>query len=118
PTMQDAALTYLAGGAQLSADARELGNGGHIVLYGINGLDVEGLVNVEGGISGGNGGLIETSGKGSLLVANAPLLASRANGHGGTWLIDPTDVTISTAANSGESGGPTFTPTGDAATLN
>jgi filamentous hemagglutinin family protein len=116
--IMNAQSTTLADGASLVADARISGNGGHVVLFGSQYNDVAGSISVQGGAQGGNGGLVETSGFGALGVQFAPLLAGHGTGHGGTWLIDPTDVTISNDANSNETVGTTFTPTGNAANIN
>jgi len=49
-------------------------------------------ISARGGVQSGNGGFIETSG-GYLQVAKAAD-ASAPNGTGGTWLLDPKDITI------------------------
>ncbi|WP_430390102.1 YDG domain-containing protein [Dyella sp. 20L07] len=48
--------------------------------------------------NGGNGGLIETSAAHFELAANANITAAAASGKGGTWLVDPVDLTIDNAA--------------------
>ncbi|WP_250497425.1 MULTISPECIES: two-partner secretion domain-containing protein [Caballeronia] len=65
----------------------------------------------------GDGGFIETSGHSLSVQGN--LSAAAPNGKGGEWLIDPTDVTISTGADANYTGGMSgFTPSGNAATVN
>ena len=64
-----------------------------------------GSVNVGGTLdasapSGGNGGKIETSAAHFNLAADAKITASAPAGKAGTWLVDPTDLTIDTAAAS------------------
>ncbi len=57
-----------------------------------------GTISARGGAHSGNGGLVETSGKQWLdFQGRADLRA--ANGSAGTLLLDPTDITISGAAN-------------------
>ena len=51
--------------------------------------------------TGGNGGLIETSGQRVLQVAGGRVDASATNGISGTWLLDPRNVEIKDAATSG-----------------
>ncbi|HVI56281.1 MAG TPA: YDG domain-containing protein [Luteibacter sp.] len=72
---------------------------GEIVLLG--GMTA-GHVNVEGTLDasaphGGNGGTIETSGA-FAHIGSAAIDASAAHGKAGTWLVDPYDLTIDTAA--------------------
>ena len=62
-----------------------------------------GQVNVGGTLdasapNGGNGGAIETSAAQVKIADNAVITASARNGQSGTWLIDPTDLTIDTSA--------------------
>ena len=64
-----------------------------------------GSVNVGGTLdasapNGGNGGKIETSAANFKLAADAKITASAPAGKAGTWLVDPTDLTIdANAAN-------------------
>jgi filamentous hemagglutinin family protein len=72
---------------------------GEIVLLG--GMTA-GHVNVEGTLDasaphGGNGGSIETSGA-FAHIGSAAINAGAAHGKAGTWLVDPYDLTIDTAA--------------------
>jgi trimeric autotransporter adhesin len=62
-----------------------------------------GTVNVGGTLdasapNGGDGGKIETSAANFALASDAHITAAAANGKAGTWLVDPTDLTIDTAA--------------------
>ncbi|HTV52496.1 MAG TPA: YDG domain-containing protein [Steroidobacteraceae bacterium] len=47
---------------------------------------------------GGNGGSIETSAAQVDIDGAARITAGAAHGHGGTWLVDPTDLTIDSTA--------------------
>ncbi|MGZ9713152.1 YDG domain-containing protein [Glaciimonas sp. GNP009] len=62
-----------------------------------------GQVNVGGTLdasapNGGNGGAIETSAAQVRVANNAIITASARQGQAGTWLIDPTDLTIDASA--------------------
>ncbi|SNS99634.1 filamentous hemagglutinin family N-terminal domain-containing protein [Noviherbaspirillum humi] len=68
----------------LSADGKR---GGQVVVYAEDAADIGGHISARG--SAGKGGFVETSGRGSLNVANLPDI-----GAGGEWLIDPTNISI------------------------
>ena len=62
-----------------------------------------GTVNVGGTLdasapNGGNGGQIETSAAHFALATDAAVTSASAGGKGGTWLVDPVDLTIDSAA--------------------
>ena len=62
-----------------------------------------GTVNVGGTLdasapSGGSGGSIETSAANFNLASNAKITAAAPHGTAGTWLVDPTDLTIDAAS--------------------
>ncbi|GLQ89873.1 YDG domain-containing protein [Dyella flagellata] len=62
-----------------------------------------GQVNVGGTLdasapNGGNGGSIETSAAHFNLASNAHITAAAGHGQAGTWLVDPTDLTIDSTA--------------------
>lgn len=65
----------------------------------------QGDLSAHGGINGGNGGLIETSGH-MVNFGNVQINASASLGKTGTWLIDPVDFTI--AASGGNITGSTL----------
>jgi filamentous hemagglutinin family protein len=62
-------------------------NGGSVVLYSDGAAYIDGAVSALGG--SGIGGYVETSGLTSLDVVKAPTV-----GIGGTWYIDPYDLTV------------------------
>ena len=107
--VQNAQVTYVAPTATLSADATNNGDGGKIIVWADDTARVYGNISVRGGINGGNGGFVETSGHRYLDVSRAPDLTA-LSGKGGAWLLDPEDITISSAADSNITGAPTFTP--------
>ncbi len=77
----------------LTADATDNGNGGSIIVNGTNGLYAFGRFSAQGGVNGGDGGLVETSGSG-ISVGGIQVSANAPRGIAGQWLIDPYDVTI------------------------
>jgi filamentous hemagglutinin family protein len=79
--------------AQITADATENGNGGQVVVWADDNASINGKISARGGSVSGNGGFVETSGKNHLELTSSPD-ASAPNGNAGTWLIDPTNITI------------------------
>ncbi len=96
----------------LNANGTGAQNGGNVIAYADNQLTFGGTIAAKGGELGGNGGFVDTSGKGSITIApNAQVLTTAANGLTGTWLIDPTDLTVVVSAGSGTITGGTNSPT-------
>ncbi|MEX0375549.1 hypothetical protein V6X73_09510, partial [Spiribacter sp. 390] len=91
--LREAVSVDMAAGARIDASATERGDGGTVVLWSdiknpSSVTDVRGTILARGGSSGGDGGLIETSGhelftEGAVVRADAPL------GEAGLWLLDP-----------------------------
>ena len=104
----NAALTTVAPNVRLAADARARGDGGRVIVWADDTARVHGHISARGGPQGGDGGFIETSGK-RLLEVTRPADASAPAGRGGTWLLDPTDVTIGTI-NLNVIGEPNYVP--------
>ena len=77
-----------------------VGDGGTVVLWSDLGKDslttARGTVLVQGGLSGGDGGRVETSAA-QADVANFRVNALAAPGRAGLWLIDPYDYVIEAA---------------------
>ena len=100
-----ALTTYLSSQSVLNASAITNGHGGTIAVWSdvANPLSVTqayGTLLAMGGSQGGNGGWIETSGH-TLNVNGINVNTSAPRGTTGTWLLDPNDLTITTAiANS------------------
>ena len=92
-TVANAQETFLDSDSVINADALTSGNGGKVVVWADRTASVYGTLTARGGSVSGDGGLIETSGKQSLNLTSSPN-ASAANGIAGTWLLDPTDITI------------------------
>lgn len=97
PEIINATGTLVEQGVVISADALEEGNGGKVIVWADEITGFYGKVFARGGTVQGDGGFVEVSGKEVLDFAGlVNTLAS--NGKVGTLLLDPTDITISTAA--------------------
>ena len=95
----------------------EPGNGGTVIVWSTDTTRFAGTITAQGGSNGGNGGLVETSGQQTLVVApSASVSTHAANGQTGTWLLDPPVLTVGTAGPATLSGGPPLTNTPTTAT--
>ncbi|HBO1454806.1 TPA: MBG domain-containing protein [Pseudomonas aeruginosa] len=93
----------LAKGASIDVSATGKGNGGLAVVWSDGNTRMDGRILARGGAQGGNGGLVETSGKVNLSIADSAYVSVAAPyGNGGTWLLDPTNLRI--VASGGTSG--------------
>ncbi|HCF3552573.1 two-partner secretion system adhesin CdrA [Pseudomonas aeruginosa] len=93
----------LAKGASIDVSATGKGNGGLVVVWSDGNTRMDGRILARGGVQGGNGGLVETSGKVNLSIADSAYVSIAAPyGNGGTWLLDPTTLRI--VASGGTSG--------------
>jgi filamentous hemagglutinin family protein len=81
------------------ADAGKTGAGGNIVVKASHQLAANGAVSAKGGSTTGNGGSVETSGA-LVNVSSIKIDLTAAHGKTGIWLIDPSDLTISSNAGS------------------
>ena len=70
------------------------GDGGKVIVWADDTTRAYGRISARGGVDGGNGGLIETSGKIALDVAGSRVDASASKGSNGQWLLDPSNVTV------------------------
>ena len=117
PGLVNVRTTEVSAGSALAADARDQGRGGKVIVWSDDATRFAGTISARGGSRGGDGGGVEVSGKQTLAFdgsvdTRAPL------GTTGTLLLDPSDITISTAANAFISAGPTFTGSAASSTLN
>lgn len=79
--------------SEINADATATGDGGTVILWSDLVTEFYGNIGARGGQTSGNGGLVEVSGKESLVYqGNVDL--SAANGSFGTLLLDPSSLTI------------------------
>lgn len=108
--------------ATVDVSATQNGNGGTAVLWSDDYTNFQGTILARGGAQSGNGGRVETSSHRNLQAFGAVDASARA-GHGGEWLLDPTDVTIvGTGSNTGIDSSTTdgtdiFTPTAGGAKI-
>lgn len=92
-TVPNAVHTFVGSDVTINADALTNGDGGKVIVWADQTATVHGTLTARGGTVSGDGGFIETSGKQFLNLTSTPD-ASAPNGSGGTWLIDPTDITL------------------------
>ena len=95
-----ASQTVVGANARINASATDNGNGGQVVVWSDGTTAFRGSIEARGGANGGDGGFVETSGKQTLAFSGQ--VDTRApRGVTGTLLLDPTDITISTIADTG-----------------
>ncbi len=116
-TVDNAQFATVGKDVRIHADAVTHGDGGKVIVWADQNTVFNGSISARGGATGGDGGLIETSGKVGLSVGQgARADAGAAAGKAGTWLLDPTSFTVTNGP--GDTAGPTFTPTADNNTIN
>jgi filamentous hemagglutinin family protein len=109
-TTPTALHTIVESGTTTLANAVTNGTGGKVTVWADDWTNFAGDIEAKGGARSGNGGYVETSGHITLnAVGNVD--ASAPHGNGGTWLLDPTAITISTGTQNGITGDPNFTNT-------
>lgn len=91
--VSNASATYLGPDAVIKANATVAGDGGKVIVWGNDVARVYGAIEARGGVQGGNGGFVETSG-GYLDARPRRVDAGAPAGQAGTWLLDPYDITI------------------------
>lgn len=82
-------------GAHIDASARELGDGGKVVVWADGDSTYRGTIAARGADAGGNGGLVEVSGK-KTLAFEGLVDAGAKNGKAGSLLLDPEYAVIGT----------------------
>jgi filamentous hemagglutinin family protein len=95
-TVPKANLTFVSPNSAIQADAMVNGDGGRVIVWSEETTRVYGNISARGGTTSGNGGFVETSSYQFLDVTTPPDVAAPA-GFGGTWLIDPRNITINAA---------------------
>ena len=102
-TLPTAQQTFVGSGVAINADATALGDGGRVIIWSDGATQFDGSITARGGLLGGKGGFVETSGKASLVVANsASVNVSAPKGEAGNWLIAPRSITIVNDATNNE----------------
>ncbi|KAA8920253.1 hypothetical protein CEK64_08160 [Xanthomonas sontii] len=101
--LQHASAATVASGATLDASATGQGNGGSVVVWSDGHTAVHGALRADAAGSG-NGGLLETSGHTVDFSGIAVGAKGAGPGSAGTWLVDPEDLTVDSAAASTISG--------------
>lgn len=107
PTAQAGTVT-MAAGATIDASATHNGDGGTVVLWSdvtnaASQTTAQGRISARGGMLGGDGGRVETSGH-ALDTTGLHVDAAAPRGNGGLWLIDPYNYTINANAASAIAG--------------
>ncbi|ECC2870005.1 filamentous hemagglutinin N-terminal domain-containing protein [Salmonella enterica subsp. enterica] len=119
--IKNASKVVMDQAAMVDVSATDAGNGGTAVLWSDDYTNFRGTILAKGGSLSGNGGRVETSSHNNL-QAFGSVDASANAGHGGEWLLDPTNVTIvGTGSNNNvtqtTNGEHIFTPTGNGAKI-
>lgn len=110
PEVPNADTLVMDASTRIQADALNKGNGGLVVLWSNSTTEAHGDISARGGASGGDGGLVETSSR-RLDVSGVQVDTRAPQGRTGDWLLDPADVTISSAITADTTGsGGTFAP--------
>ncbi len=100
PQVRNARTTTIAAGAVVDASATRTGKGGEVTEWADDTAVFNGSIFARGGLTGGDGGWIETSGRHVLAVGpSAAASAAAPKGRPGRWLLDPDsniDITLAT----------------------
>ncbi|WP_271254898.1 two-partner secretion domain-containing protein [Pseudanabaena sp. Chao 1811] len=98
-TVPNAQYTFVSQDSTILADALSHGNGGKVIAWSDLSTGYLGNISVKGGAVSGNGGFVEVSGKENLLF-QGKVNTTAPNGIAGTLLLDPNNITISSAVSS------------------
>ncbi|MEG4515079.1 filamentous hemagglutinin N-terminal domain-containing protein, partial [Microcoleus sp. F6_B4] len=117
-TVPNALQTFVSADSTINANAITNGNAGRVIVWADDTTRFNGNITARGGLLSGNGGFVEVSGKQSLDFQGLVDLRSTF-GIAGTLLLDPTDITISTGADTGGTlAEGAFTPSAGTSTIN
>jgi filamentous hemagglutinin family protein len=108
PGAENASAVIIAPGALINANARLDGIGGNVVIWSDEFTNFHGNITAHGGRKGGSGGWVETSSKNNLQAfgfVGARASGRRKDDEDGSWLLDPTDITITGNSTNGSFGG-------------
>jgi len=107
--VQNAFRTYVGPQATIKADALQRGDGGKVVVWADDTTRYYGAISARGGAQGGNGGLVEVSGKQVLDFSGAIDVAAPL-GAGGRVLLDPQNIVLNTTTQPSPPNNPNGTP--------
>lgn len=86
--------------SRILANSTSAGNGGRVIVWSEKQSVVGGIIEAKGGDLGGNGGLVETSGRtGLTIIPGTKVNTNAPKGKAGTWLLDPAGITIDNTAS-------------------
>lgn len=100
---RNADATIVGEDVRLKADALETGNGGRVILWADGFTRFHGSISAVAGLTAGDGGFTEVSGK-QRLDFQGSVDVTAAAGEIGTLLLDPTDILISADNTDGATG--------------
>ena len=108
----EATKVTMESGAKINASSTDSGEGGTVVLWSDilkpnSFTTVVGEIYAEGGKYGGNGGMVETSGR-NLAINHARVSTLASFGETGTWLLDPGHITITNSGTTDSDALPSF----------
>ncbi len=92
-TIPNALRTYVSTDSVIAANSLLNGDGGRVIVWADDATAFYGNISVRGGISSGNGGFVEVSGK-QFLTFDGRVDTAAPNGLWGTLLLDPDNITI------------------------
>lgn len=93
--LPNATTVTVDGATNIDASATRQGDGGKVIVWADGSTAFNGLILARGGSVSGNGGFVETSGKGSLSIQTGQVDTGAVFGQWGNWLLDPTNVVVS-----------------------
>lgn len=96
----NASRAFVSQDSVIRTDALERGNGGRAIVWADEVTRFYGKISAKGGAANGDGGFAEVSGKNQLDFQGLADLQA-VHGRQGNLLLDPTDITISTAPTTG-----------------
>ncbi|WP_052288251.1 CHAT domain-containing protein [Leptolyngbya iicbica] len=89
-----AQTAWLDAHSTIQADALDTGHGGEVIVWADGTTLFQGLITARGGPNGGDGGLVETSGRQAIDIDGGQVDASATQGTAGLWFVDPNDINI------------------------
>ncbi|AFY60173.1 CHAT domain-containing protein [Synechococcus sp. PCC 6312] len=93
-TLPQAQFVNVEANSVIAANALSTGDGGRVILWSQDQTRLSGQITARGGTLRGDGGFIETSSKNILSILGGSVDAGANLGAAGTWLLDPTAITI------------------------